>query len=256
MSASITFFDKTLELLQQIRATQVENIERAAELCAERIAQGGLIFLFGVGHSRMMIEEMTPRQGCFVGFYPLVEQALSNHAATVGMNGLRGPLYLEKYEGYAEEILKSFKFGPHDAFIIISTSGIRPVIVEMAQGVKARGMPVIAMLSRKHCEQAKPGHSSGKKLIDYADIVLDNGCPPGDCIVELPGLEWRTGPTSTVTGAMIMNMLRCSIAERLLARGVKPTMLPSHHFVGNPSVEEQLEEYYEAYRRSLAHLFL
>lgn len=256
MNAAITYFDKTLELLQQIRATQLPNIERAADLCAERIAQGGLIFLFGVGHSRMMIEEITPRQGCFVGFYPLVEHSLSNHAATVGANGLRAPLYLEKYEGYAEEILKSFKFGPHDAFIIISTSGIRPAIVEMAMGAKARGMPVIALLSRQHCEQAKPGHSSGKKLIDFADVVLDNGCPPGDCIVELEGLEWRTGPTSTVTGAMIMNMLRCDIAERLLQRGVTPVLLPSHHFVGNPSVEEQLERYYEAYRRSLAHLFL
>src|SRR5207249_8745024 len=93
-----------------------------------RIAQGGLVFLFGNGHSRMMCEEMTPRQGCFPGFVALVELALSNHADIVGANGLRAPLYLEKYEGYAEEILKSFHFGPHDAFIVISTSGIRPVV--------------------------------------------------------------------------------------------------------------------------------
>ena len=255
MNAAITYYEQTLALVQQIHDTQLPQIEAAAELCAERIARGGLIFLFGAGHSRMMCEEITPRQGCFVGFFSLVEQALSNHAATVGMNGLRGPLFLEKVEGYAEEILHSFKFGPHDAFIIISTSGIRPIIVEMARGVKERGMPVIAMLSRKHCENAKPGHSSGKKLIDYADIVLDNQCPPGDCVVGLDGLEWKTGPTSTVTGAMIMNMLRCAIAERLLTLGHKPVMLPSHHFVGNTSVEDQLEEYYEAYRRSLAHLY-
>ncbi len=80
------------------------------------------MFLFGNGHSRMMCEEMTPRQGCFVGFVALVELALSNHANIVGTNGLRAPLYLEKYEGYAGEILKGFHFGPHDAFIVISTS--------------------------------------------------------------------------------------------------------------------------------------
>lgn len=255
MTSALTYFDKTIELLQQIRASQIENIEAAATLCADRIAQGGLIFLFGAGHSRMMCEEMTPRQGCFVGFYPLVELALSNQAATVGMNGLRGPLFLEKVEGYAEELLHNFKFGPHDAFIIISTSGIRPVIVEMARGVKERGMPVIAMLSRKHCENVKPGHSSGKKLIDYADIVLDNHCPQGDCIVEIEGLDWRTGPTSTVTGAMIMNMLRCAIAERLVAQGVHVEMLPSHQLIGNTSADAQLERYYEAYRQSLAHLY-
>jgi uncharacterized phosphosugar-binding protein len=129
------------------------------------------------------------------------------------------------------------------------------VIVEMALGARQRGMPVIAVLSKQHCEMVKPAHSSGKKLIDVADVVLDNQCPPGDCVVELEGLDWRTGPASTVTGAMLINMLRCEVAERLLARGLKPVLLPSHQFVGNPSAEEQLERFYEAYRKSLAHLY-
>jgi uncharacterized phosphosugar-binding protein len=255
LSAAERYFDATLALLQRVRDTQLEPVSRAAEICADSIARGGLVFLFGNGHSRMMCEEMTPRQGCFAGFFALVELSLSNHAAIVGANGLRAPLYLEKYEGYAEEILKGFHFGPHDAFIVISTSGIRPVVVEMAMGAKRRGMPVIAMLSRRHCEASPPAHSSGKKLIDVADVVLDNQCPPGDCVLELDGLEWRTGPASTVTGAMIVNMLRCETAERLLARGVKPVLLPSHQFVGNTDAAEQLERFYEAYRRSLAHLY-
>src|SRR5499427_5727442 len=152
MKAAVSYFDKAIELLRQIRERELEAIERAAEICADSIAGGGLVFLFGNGHSRMMCEEMTPRQGCFPGFVALVELALSNHAAIVGANGLRAPLHLEKYEGYAEEILKGFKFGPHDAFIVISTSGIRPVIVEMAMGARRRGMPVIAIVSRQHCK--------------------------------------------------------------------------------------------------------
>ena len=143
MHAGFDYFDKTLQLLQRIRERETENIDRAAAICTESIANGGLVFLFGNGHSRMMCEEMTPRQGAFVGFVALVELALSNHAAIVGANGLRAPLHLEKYEGYAEEILKGFHFGPHDAFVIISTSGIRPVVVEMATGAQRRGMPVI-----------------------------------------------------------------------------------------------------------------
>jgi uncharacterized phosphosugar-binding protein len=255
MNAAQNYFDETSRLLARIRETQMAAIERAAEICAGSIASGGLVFLFGNGHSRMMCEEMTPRQGCFPGFVALVELSLSNHAAIVGANGLRAPLHLEKYGGYAEEILKSFKFGPRDAFIVISTSGIRPVVVEMAMGAKQRGLPVIAMCSVEHCRQSVPAHSSGKKLIDVADVVIDNGCPPGDCVVELEGLEWRTGPASTVTGAMIINMLRCAVAEKLLERGVKPELLPSHQFVGDASAAEQLERFYEAYRRSLAHLY-
>jgi uncharacterized phosphosugar-binding protein len=254
-NAALTYFEKTSALLESLRKTQLPQIERAAELCADRISKGGLVFLFGNGHSRMMCEEMIPRQGCYPGFVALVELALSNHANIVGTNGLRAPLHLEKFEGYAEEILKGFKFGPHDAMIVISTSGIRPVIVEMAMGAKKRGLPVVGILSLAHCRQAASGHSSGRKLMDVADFVIDNQCPPGDCVLELEGLEWRTGPTSTVTGGMIMNMIRCSTAERLLARGFKPTLLPSHQFVGNASAQEQLDRFYEAYRKSLAHLY-
>src|SRR5207302_8930023 len=178
-TAASSFFDQAMQLLERLKRTEADVIQQAADLCTDRIAQGGLVFLFGNGHSRMMCEEMTPRQGCFPGFVALVEQALSNHADIVGSNGLRAPLFLEKYEGYAEEILKSFHFGPHDAFMIISTSDIRPVVVEMAAGARRRGMPVIGIVSRLHCERSQPAHSSGKKLVDVADIVIDNHCPPG-----------------------------------------------------------------------------
>jgi uncharacterized phosphosugar-binding protein len=253
--ASSAFFDETMGLLRELRRTQSEVIQQAAELCADRIARGGLVFLFGNGHSRMMVEEMTPRQGGYVGFVALVEMALSNHAAIIGANGLRASLYLENYEGYAEHILGGFRFGPNDALILISTSGIRPVVVEMAIGAQARGLPVIAIVSKAHCQKAKSAHSSGKKLIDCADLVIDNLCPPGDCVIELEGLEWRTGPVSTITGAMIINMIRCAVAESILQRGIKPVMLPSHQFVGNASAAEQLEVFYESYRKSLKHLF-
>jgi len=253
--AGLVFFDETIRLLQELRRTQADVIQQAAELCADRIIRGGLVFLFGNGHSRMMCEEMTPRQGCYAGFVAMVEMALSNHAAITGTNGLRTVLYLENYEGYAEQLLRSFHFGPSDALIVISTSGIRPVVVEMAMGARSRGLPVIAIVSKAHCENAKAAHSSGKKLTDYADLVIDNLCPPGDCVVELEGLEWRTGPVSTITGAMIINMIRCATAESMLQRGVKPVILPSHQFVGNTSASQQLEVFYEAYRKSLKHLF-
>lgn len=255
MKASLEYFDKATELLRKIRERETDNIDKAIDICVNSIANKGLVFLFGAGHSRMMAEEMTPRQGCFVGFFAMVEQALSNHAGIIGMNGLRGPLHLEKYEGYAEQLLKGFHFGPHDAFIVISTSGIRPVIVEMALGAKERGLPVIAMLSAEHCRTSAPAHSSGKKLIDVADVVIDNQCPKGDCIMDIAGLEWRTGPVSTVTGAMIINMIRCGTAELLVEKGHKPILLPSHQLVGNTSAEEQLERFYEGYRTSLAHLY-
>jgi len=254
-NAAGVYFDKTIDLLNEIRQTQMDAVEQASQLCADRIHKQRLVFMFGSGHSAMMCEEMTPRQGCYAGFVAMVEMSTSNHTSIIGSNGLRAPLYLEQYEGYAEQVLKSFKFNENDVMWVISTSGIRPLVIEMAKGAKNRGMSVIAMCSRKHCDNAKSGHSSGKKLTDYADVILDNRCPAGDCTVEVPGMQWRTGPASTVTGAMLVNMVRCRTAELLIEKGVTPELLPSHQFVGNTSAEEQIERFYESYRRSLAHLY-
>jgi uncharacterized phosphosugar-binding protein len=255
MKAAQEYFDAVSRLLQDLREAEISAIDQAAEICASSIAEGGLVFLFGSGHSRMMAEEMIPRQGCFVGFFALVEAAVSTHASVVGANGLRAPLFLERYEGYAEEILKGFRFGPHDSFIVISTSGIRPVVVEMAMGARQRGMPVIGILSRQHSQSVPAAHSSGKKLIDVCDVVIDNHCPIGDCVLELEGLEWRTGPASTIAGALIINMIRCGTAERLLSRDFKPEILPSHQLPGSQSAVDQLDRFYEAYRKSLRHLY-
>ena len=255
MSAGLEYFKKTKKLIDNLYDSEMDNIMKASELCANSISKKGLVFMFGAGHSRIMCEEMMPRQGCFPGFFALVEHAVSNHSAIIGANGLRGPMYLEKYDGYAEEILNGFKFGKNDAMIIISVSGIRPLIVEMATGARKRGLPVISMVSRKHCESSKPGHKSGNKLIDVSDVVIDSQCPPGDCIIELNGLEWKTGPVSTVMGALITNMIRCEVAEKLIKKGIKLELLPSHQSVGNPNVHDQLDRFYESYRLSLSPLF-
>lgn len=255
LTAAERFFTGAMDRLRTLLDSQREALDRAANLCTEAIAAEGLVHLFGCGHSRMMCEEMTPRQGCFVGWHTIVELGLSFHNLIVGPNGLRQSLHLEKTAGYAEQILRNFAFGPKDVMIVISTSGIREVIVEMAEGAKRRGLAVIGVVSRAHCEQAKPAHSSGKKLLDLADVLLDNGAPIGDTICELHGSQSKTGPFSTLGGAMLMNMLRCEVAQRLVDRGIEPVFLPSHQFVGSRKVEEQLEYFYAQYARRVAPLY-
>jgi uncharacterized phosphosugar-binding protein len=255
LAAAQRYFDEATRRLQPLLDGQREALERAAELCTDAIAADGLVHLFGCGHSRMMCEEMTPRQGCFVGWHTIVELGLTFHNAIVGPNGLRQTLHLEKTPGYAEQILRNFAFGPRDVLIVISTSGIREVIIEMAEGAKSRGLAVIALVSRAHCAQARPAHASGKKLIDVADVVLDNGAPVGDSLLEITGCRNRTGPFSTVGGALVMNMLRCEVAQRLMDRAIEPVFLPSHQFVGSRSVEEQLEYFYAQYARRVAPLY-
>ncbi len=248
------FYQEALQRLQCLLHSQREALAHAAQLCTEAIANEGLVHLFGCGHSRMLCEEMTPRQGCFVGWHTIVELALTFHNAIVGPNGLRQSLHLEKTPGYAEQILRNFAFGPKDVLIVISTSGIREVIIEMAEGARQRGLAVIGVVSKAHCEQAKPAHSSGKKLLDVADVILDNGAPVGDSLLTLSTGQ-TTGPFSTLGGAMVMNMLRCEVAQRLIDRGIEVVFLPSHQFVGSRTVEEQLEYFYAQYARRMGPLY-
>lgn len=253
--AAERYFHLALERLTRLLATQREALDRAADLCTDAIAQNGLVHLFGCGHSRMLCEEMTPRQGCFVGWHTIVELGLTYHNAIVGPNGLRQSLHLEKTLGYAEQILRNFAFGPRDVMIVISTSGIREVIVEMAEGARRRGLPVIGVLSREHCDHSVPAHPSGKKLIDVVDVILDNGAPVGDCLLDLEGSQQRTGPFSTLGGAMIMNMLRSEVAQRLLDRGIQPVFLPSHQFMKSANLEAELELFYAQYAKRVAPLY-
>ncbi len=255
LAAAERYYHEALDRLQQLLAPQRPALDRAAGLCTEAIARDGLVHLFGCGHSRMLCEEMTPRQGCFVGWHTIIELGLTYHNPIVGPNGLRQSLHLEKTLGYAEQILRNFAFGPCDVMMVISTSGIREVIFEMAEGATRRGMPVIAVLSRAHCEQAQPAHPSGKTLLEVADVILDNGAPVGDSLMDLEGARHRTGPFSTLGGAMILNMLRCEVAQRLLDRGIEPVFLPSHQFVGSGKVEEDLEYFYAQYARRIAPLY-
>src|SRR5205807_5339218 len=171
LPAAERFYQAALLRLQGLLEPQREALDRAAALCTEAIAADGLVHLFGCGHSRMLCEEMTPRQGCFVGWHTIVELGLTFHNLIVGPNGLRQSLHLEKTLGYAEQILRNFRFGPKDVMIVISTSGIREVIIEMAEGARKRGLKVIGIVSREHCTQAKPAHPSGKKLLDVVDVV-------------------------------------------------------------------------------------
>src|SRR5262245_29310062 len=216
LAAAERYYAEALVRLRPLLDGQRDALDRAAALCTDAIAADGLVHLFGCGHSRMLCEEMTPRQGCYVGWHTIVELGLTYHNLIVGPNGLRQSLHLEKTPGYAEQILRNFAFGPKDVMIVISTSGIREVIVEMAEGAKRRGLRVIGVVSRAHCDQAKPAHASGKKLTDVADVVLDNGAPVGDTLLHLAGSAQKTGPFSTVGGGLVMNMLRCEVAQRLV----------------------------------------
>lgn len=247
-NASFEYMTQARAILDRIDSTQMDHIERAAELCAQTIAGDGLVHLFGTGHSRIFVEEMFPRHGSFPGFHPIVELSLTFHNLVVGANGQRQAMFLEHVEGFGQVILRNFVFSPPDCFLLFSNSGINEVVVDVALEAKRQNMPVIAVVSLEHCTASQAVHSSGKKLIDIADIVIDNGTPAGDALVQIPNLEDPVGPGSTIGAAAVTNALKCRIAEKLTGRGKPPIVLTSSYFIGSEASKKRFDECYDDYR--------
>src|SRR5919201_2152031 len=134
-------------LLERLADREAERIGQAAAWCADAIASGGLVHLFGTGHSRIPVEEMFPRYGSFPGFHPIAELSMTFHTQVVGANGQRQAMFIERVEGLAETILNNFQLAAPDCFLIFSASGLGAVPVELAAGARARGLPVIAVTS-------------------------------------------------------------------------------------------------------------
>lgn len=255
MKSAFAYLDAAQAILQQIRDTQMEALEAAADICAHSIANRGLVHLFGSGHSRILVEEMFPRHGSFPGFHPIVELSLTFHNPVVGSNGQRQAMYLEHVEGLGKTILRNFVLRPPDSFIVFSNSGVNEVVVEIALEAQKLDLPVVCVVSLDHCLASDPKHSSGKRLPDIADVTIDNGTPGGDAMVEVDGLEDPVGPGSTIGGAAVVNALKCLIAERLTQMGQPPIVLTSSHFIGVEASKERFDVCYDDYRDRMRRVF-
>jgi uncharacterized phosphosugar-binding protein len=246
--AALAFMDGAQTILDRIRATQMDNIEAGAQVCADSIGQNGLVNLFGTGHSRIPVEEMFPRHGSFPGFHPIIDLSTTFHTQVVGANGQRQAMYIEKMEGLGEQVLRNFVFRTYDSFIIFSNSGVNNLIMDVAIGAKERGMKVIGVVSVEHCLATTPRHKSGKRLPDVSDITIDNCTPAGDALVTIDGLEYPVGPGSTIGYAAIVNALKSAVAAKLTAMGKPPLVLTSGVLIGGEKSAELFERTYDDYR--------
>jgi uncharacterized phosphosugar-binding protein len=254
MSPSEDYLSKCRALVEAV-AAQGPAINQAADWFAETILAGRMVHLFGSGHSRILVEEMWPRYGSFPGFNPIVELSLSFHNLVVGPNGQRQAMFLENVSGLAERILRNFDLSAKDSALVASSGGCNLVPIEMAQGFRQRGVRVVAIISRKHSEASTSQHPDGKKLQDFADLVLDTGAPVGDAMVRIDGLEMPVSPGSTVGGSLLVNSIKAEVAARLTRAGKPPRVLTAGALIGKQRATELFESAYDEHAHRLAKLY-
>jgi uncharacterized phosphosugar-binding protein len=241
--------------IDEIEADMLGPVREAAGRFSQTILAGRLVHVFGTGHSRMAVEEMFPRYGSFPGFHPIVELSMTFHNPVVGANGQRQAMFLENVQGFGPVLWRNFVTTPDDCLLAISTSGCNAVTVDVAIEARRLGMFVVALTSLPHASVSTAKHESGRKLADVAHLVLDQHAPPGDSAVWIDGLETPVAPVSSVSGCVVINLLKAETARLLTEAGSPPSVLTAACHVGPERAKQIFEATYDDYRRRVGVLY-
>jgi len=218
---------------------------------AESIAAERWVHTFGCGHATLPVEEMYPRIGGFVGFHPMIELPLTFFTHITGEMGINQFLFLERAEGFGKEIMKSYNFDSRDTMWLFSHSGINQVNIDIALEAKKIGMKVVAVGSLNGYKDVQTRHSSGKKLVDIADVAIDTCVPAQDASVSLKNHYDKIGPISTIAFVSVVWMVITTVAEILVEKGVKLYIHPSHNVPGDTTARERLAEALAMYKKRI-----
>lgn len=237
------YTDGVFSRLRELAASaDAGEFDEAIDILTTTIENGGVIQSFGTGHSEAFAMEIAGRAG---GLIPTRKIALRDVVlrGSLGIDALSGGS-LERNPDIADELYALSGAQPNDAFIIASNSGVNGSIVGLAIAAKAHGHRVIAVTSIDHTMKVEPKHSSGKRLRDVADVVIDNRAPFGDATLELTG-GVPVGAVSSITAAYIAQLLTIGTAQRIAATGKTPPLYISANIPGGDEHNRSLEALYE-----------
>ena len=249
-----TWLTHARRLIDEIEASQLDAISNAAHLMADSIEAERWVHTFGCGHATLPVEEMYPRIGGFVGFHPMIELPLTFFTHITGEMGIHQFLFLERTEGYGRQIMKSYDFDPRDTMWIFSHSGINAINIDVAIRAKELGMKVVVAGSAQAFADKETRHSSGKKLFDLADVLIDTCVPAIDATVDLKNHRDKIGPTSTMAFVTVVWMTITTVAEILADRGVELFIHPSHNVPDDTTAHERLDRALDMYKKRSAGL--
>ncbi|RZU15469.1 putative phosphosugar-binding protein [Kribbella rubisoli] len=225
-------------------------IQQAADLMTESLRADGVIQAFGSGHSEALAMEIAGRAG---GLIATNRIALRDLVLLGGEpRELLRSAELERDPKYSRKLYELSAARSGDLFVIASNSGVNGSIVELASVVKEKGHPLIAITSMQHTGGMDSRHPSGKKLIDFADVVLDNHAPYGDSVLDLPDGGGKVCAVSSITAALIAQMLVAEVLRRMTDAGETPPVYLSANIPGGDEHNHALEARYEGRIRRTA----
>ncbi len=233
-------FEIGLRVVHAIQDTQTEKLTEAGQMIARAHKNGHRFFVSGSGHSHTVAEEFYGRAGGLAFPVPIMtcELTLEEHPTKSS--------YIERLPGYAAILANLYGIGKEDVVLIASNSGRNAYPIELALCAKERGAKVIAVTSLEHSSRSTSRHASGKKLMDLADLVIDNCGVEGDSALQIEGMKAAICPTSSMANAFIVQAITAACVDELLAQGIEPPVFISLNVDGNETVNE---EYFRKFTR-------
>jgi uncharacterized phosphosugar-binding protein len=235
----LKYFEALLPILERAIESQQSVIRDVARRMADVIAAENLVYVFGAGHAGMIAEELCYRAGGLVPIVPIFAPGL-----TTTVRPLTLETKLERLTGYAALLLEECGITADDMLVVHSNSGRNTVAIELAEGARQRGIPVVALTSVAHSKSVTSRHPKGYKLMDVADYVIDNCGVPGDAAVEFHGFPQGIGSTSTVVGTALLNAAVVETVRILLERGIDPPVFRSANLDNSDEHNQRLMDRY------------
>lgn len=237
-----TFIDYMVGFITEIQNTQAKELDSVANHCVTSLKIGGLIHLFGSGHSVIPTMDAYPRYGSFVGLHPIFDPRLMWHNV-LGPGGVRELLWLERTENYVQQLLQNEPINKGDVLIAFSHGGTNIAAIEAVEYAKKRGVYTVGVTSLKNAD-ANARHSKGWKLSTSVDQVLDTAVPVEDAVYMADGWTRPSGGSSTIVATVIMQELITRISQKLSEQGIQlPTFVSPT--VPGASVSSNDEVFYE-----------
>lgn len=226
--------------IDTIARTQMEAIDKAAEMIASAIADKRAVFGFAPMHAGIVIEELVYRAGGLATINPIVSPALQFTARP-----LPATSEFEHLPGHASILLRNSGIKADDILIVHACSGRVPTVVEMPMKAHEMGVKVIGIYSEQYAGHVTSLDPSGTMTQDHCDVLIDNCGVMGDACVQIDGMVQKVAPSSTVTGAFIANSIVILVCEKLLARGIEPPVYRSANLEGGREFNQEIMKQYK-----------
>lgn len=226
MNGAASYLQGAEEALARVKAN-LPQIRQAAELLSRTIQEGRAVYSFGATHSFIMTEELVYRSGGLMLVNPIMPHGMNLTVRPMTMTS-----QLERLPELGRILLENAPVKAEDALILTSTSGRNTVMIDMAIAARKLGARIIVLTSLEYSAKVTSRHPSGRKLGDFADVLLDNGAPYGDAVGEIDGFPQKVGPVSTVGGCACLDAMIAETVQLLVNAGYNPPVFMSANMDG------------------------